>query len=251
MFWALRTGSPWRDLPSDYGGWKSTHRRFCRWRGKEGLGGPARRPRRRPRLRVADGRRGPLRGGPSRRDGRDGRRAGRRARKRGGATPRPILPWTRLVCRFDSLSRRVQSRIALLLEKLMEGLRCGFPLADRGHGAEAVVSPAEAMGAGSVMPPRSSRRVRRPYDRHIYKQGTSSRMPSCTSGVGGESPRATRSAWIPSSQLSRPGVFRYPGFISHDDTTYLGARGIHLLIQLASFFFIRTQFSSDSTSWHS
>ena len=32
VLWILRTGSPWRDLPSDYGDWKNTHRRFCRWR---------------------------------------------------------------------------------------------------------------------------------------------------------------------------------------------------------------------------
>ena len=32
VFWVLRTGAPWRDLPPDYGGWKNTHRRFCRWR---------------------------------------------------------------------------------------------------------------------------------------------------------------------------------------------------------------------------
>ncbi len=32
VFWILRTGSPWRDLPSDLGDWKNTHRRFCRWR---------------------------------------------------------------------------------------------------------------------------------------------------------------------------------------------------------------------------
>ena len=30
VFWILRTGSPWRDLPPDYGDWKNTHRRFCR-----------------------------------------------------------------------------------------------------------------------------------------------------------------------------------------------------------------------------
>jgi len=32
VFWILRTGSPWRDLPSSYGDWKNTHRRFSRWR---------------------------------------------------------------------------------------------------------------------------------------------------------------------------------------------------------------------------
>ena len=34
VFWILRTGAPWRDLPTSYGGWKNTHRRFCRWRDK-------------------------------------------------------------------------------------------------------------------------------------------------------------------------------------------------------------------------
>ncbi|MDR2091887.1 MAG: transposase, partial [Azoarcus sp.] len=40
IFWILRTGAPWRDLPPTYGDWKNTHRRFCRWRDKgiwEGL----------------------------------------------------------------------------------------------------------------------------------------------------------------------------------------------------------------------
>ena len=32
VFWILRTGAPWRDLPPDYGDWKNTNRRFCRWR---------------------------------------------------------------------------------------------------------------------------------------------------------------------------------------------------------------------------
>jgi len=38
--WIFRTGSPWRDLPPDYGHWKNTHRRFSRWRDRgvwEGL----------------------------------------------------------------------------------------------------------------------------------------------------------------------------------------------------------------------
>jgi len=34
VFWILRTGAPWRDLPPDYGGWSNTHRRFISWRDK-------------------------------------------------------------------------------------------------------------------------------------------------------------------------------------------------------------------------
>ena len=32
VFWVLRTGSPWRDLPPDYGKWGTVHQRFRRWR---------------------------------------------------------------------------------------------------------------------------------------------------------------------------------------------------------------------------
>jgi transposase len=32
--WIHRTGAPWRGLPADYGDWKHTNRRFCRWRDK-------------------------------------------------------------------------------------------------------------------------------------------------------------------------------------------------------------------------
>lgn len=31
MIWALRTGSPWRDLPETFGNWNSVFRRFRRW----------------------------------------------------------------------------------------------------------------------------------------------------------------------------------------------------------------------------
>ena len=34
VFWVLITGSPWRDLPPDYGHWSNVHRRFIRWRDK-------------------------------------------------------------------------------------------------------------------------------------------------------------------------------------------------------------------------
>ena len=34
VFWILRTGAPWRDLPPDYLSWNTVQRRFCRWRDK-------------------------------------------------------------------------------------------------------------------------------------------------------------------------------------------------------------------------
>lgn len=32
MLWIARTGSPWRDLPTQLGNWHSTYVRFARWR---------------------------------------------------------------------------------------------------------------------------------------------------------------------------------------------------------------------------
>ena len=29
--WILRTGAPWRDLPPDYGNWKSVYNRYNNW----------------------------------------------------------------------------------------------------------------------------------------------------------------------------------------------------------------------------
>lgn len=34
VFWILRAGASWRDLPETYGNWKNVHRRFWLWRDK-------------------------------------------------------------------------------------------------------------------------------------------------------------------------------------------------------------------------
>jgi transposase len=31
VLWIARTGSPWRDLPPEYGNWSSVYRQFLRW----------------------------------------------------------------------------------------------------------------------------------------------------------------------------------------------------------------------------
>ena len=110
VFWILRTGAPWRDLPPDYGDWKNTHRRFCRWRDKghweklletlvnepdfEWLMIDASHIKVHPHAAGA-------RGGNQDMD-----------RTKGGSTPRYTWPWMRMVCRSELLLQKVPELIA-------------------------------------------------------------------------------------------------------------------------------------------
>ena len=110
IFWILRTGAPWRDLPPDYGDWKNTQRRFCRWRDKgvweklleilidepdyEWLTIDAREIEVHPHGAGAKGGNQQM------------------SRTKGGLTPRYIWPWMRMVCRLESLSLKVPVLIA-------------------------------------------------------------------------------------------------------------------------------------------
>lgn len=110
VFWIMRTGAPWRDLPPDYGHWSNTHRRFIRWRDKgvweellntliddpdyEWLMIDASHCKVHPHAAGA-------RGGNQ-----------EMSRTKGGLIQRCTWPWMRMVCRLESLSLKVQQRIA-------------------------------------------------------------------------------------------------------------------------------------------
>jgi transposase len=109
VFWILRTGAPWRDLPSEYGGWSNTHRRFIRWRNAgvwerlleqlidepdfEWLMIDATHVKVHPDAAGARGGNQDM------------------SRTKGGSTARYIWPWMRMVCQSELLLQRVPEQI--------------------------------------------------------------------------------------------------------------------------------------------
>ena len=114
VFWILRTGAPWRDLPPDYGCWSNTHRRFTRWRDKgiwekllEKLVGSAD-----FEWLMIDGSHAKVHPHAS------GAKGGNQkmSRSKGGSIARYTWPWMRMVCRSEYLLQMVPLQIALKLQ---------------------------------------------------------------------------------------------------------------------------------------
>lgn len=110
VFWLLRTGAPYRDLPPSYGSWNNVNRRFCRWRDKgiwesiflaivgekecEWLIIDA------SFVKAHKDAHGAVGGSQD------------IEHSKGGLHPKSILPWMKLVVRSELLSQQVQSMIA-------------------------------------------------------------------------------------------------------------------------------------------
>ncbi|WP_446469439.1 IS5 family transposase [Xenorhabdus stockiae] len=167
VFWILRTGAPWRDLHTDYGDWKNTHRRFCRWRDKgiwekllehlvndpdfEWLLIDASHIKVHPDAAGAQGGNQDM-----------GITKGGFNTKIHLAVDAHGMP-VRMVITSGTTADCSQA------ERLIEGLDAEHLLADRGYDSNAIVEKAEQQGMQVQIPSRKNRKIIREYDRELYR----------------------------------------------------------------------------------
>jgi len=169
VLWIARTGSPWRDLDPALGNWHATYTRFSRW-GKKGVW-------QRVIKAVSNDvdlealfidstavRAHQHAAGAQKKQGR--RRSGVRV---GGLS-------TRIHIVVDALGNPMRwiltgGEVADITQArmLIEELRPGTVVGDKGYDADAFVALINAAGATAVIPPRRNRTEQRNYDRHVYK----------------------------------------------------------------------------------
>ena len=112
VFWILRTGAPWRDLPSEYGGWKNTHRRYCRWRDKGMWESLLEEVITEPDYEWLMINASHIKVHPHGTGAVGGNQAMNRTK--GGSIQRYTWPWIRMVCRSDSLLQKVQQQTVIM-----------------------------------------------------------------------------------------------------------------------------------------
>ena len=167
VFWILRSGAPWRDLPADYGDWKNTHRRFCRWRDKgvweslleclidepdyEWLMIDASHCKVHPH---ASGARGGNQG---------------MSITKGGLNTKVHLAVDAHGMPIRVIITEATRADCAEANELIDGFEAKYLIADKGYDSDSIVEKAKSQGMQVVIPPRKNRKDQRKYDKHLYR----------------------------------------------------------------------------------
>jgi IS5 family transposase len=86
----------------------------------------------------------------------------------------------RMVCRSGLLLHQGTTADCAQSVALIDGFEAEYLLADRGYDSDAIVDQAKLREMTPVIPPKKNRRVRRDYDKGLYKARPWWRMPFFT-----------------------------------------------------------------------
>ncbi|PIR38567.1 MAG: IS5/IS1182 family transposase [Alphaproteobacteria bacterium CG11_big_fil_rev_8_21_14_0_20_39_49] len=167
VFWILRTGSPWRDLPPDYGNWSNVHRRFIRWCDAgiweklleqlvdspdfEWLMIDASHIKVHPHAAGAKG--GNQEMSPHKRG------LNTKLHLAVDAFGMPV----RIIITQGTTADCTQAR------RLIDGINAEYLFADKAYDTNEILEIAEKHGIKPVIPPKSNRKIQREYDEELYK----------------------------------------------------------------------------------
>lgn len=171
VFWVMRTGIQWNELPSDHGYWRSVHKRFDAWSEKgvwnrlfehfaqdhdgEWVMIDATITRAHPCASAYE------------KDGADAQALGR---SKGGYT-------CKIHALVDALGNPLRFRLTggqrhdiTQAEALIDGIENAAVLGDKGYDADAFIAAIEQQNCVPVIPSRSNRKHPRDYDEELYKE---------------------------------------------------------------------------------
>lgn len=169
VLWIVRAGTPWRDLPSEFGPWNSVYQRFARW-SRRGVW-------HRVFARLAQEadfeevfidstvvRAHQHAAGAAKKSGDQAL-----GRSRGGLSTKihAVVEGLGSLARFSLSGGQAGDSPQAL--PLLEGLHPGSLSADKAYDTDALLAYCDQQQIEAVIPPRSHRRVQRPFDRHKYK----------------------------------------------------------------------------------
>lgn len=169
VLWIGRTGCPWRDLPKAFGRWHTVYMRFSRWR-RKGV-------RERVIHAVADQteikhvlidstivRAHQHSSGARKKNGPQAL-----GRSRGGLTTKLHLAVDDAGRPLRLIATEGQVSDISCANELVEHLRAGAVIADKGYDSNAFVESIRTTRAKAVIPPRSNRKTKRRYSRVLYR----------------------------------------------------------------------------------
>jgi transposase len=169
IYWMVRTGAQWRELPEYYGQWNSVFKRFNEWAKKEIWEKFLEFCVEDPDLEsvILDA---TIVRAHACAAGHGDQNAEGLGRSKGGFTSKIHVKVDALGNPLKIIITPGQRNDVTQAKALLEGTTDANVLGDKAYDADEVLTDIEAKNCTAVIPPKSNRKEQREYDKHVYKE---------------------------------------------------------------------------------